>query len=475
MFSAMTRTVARLILFVSLVLGAPAGVAFGQKPPTESGIVVDADSRVPGLPKPSGLSESSIGSPAGGRVSIYFDPVQGSSSSDLVRRAIASNAELAAVRLDIERARARIQQAGLRPNPAFDFEQTTGRLTGSQGERETSVGFALPLELGGKRQRRIDLARAEFEAAEAEIADRERLLIADVRAGYAEAVAAIRELEITENISLLEQQTASVVQVRVTEGDSAPIELNLLQAEVERIKARMALVEGKLQAAMLKLKNLAGVDPGEPMRLGENLTAPPLAPPPASVEAAVDIALRTRPDLRLARLNEEVAQAGLRLARSQATPDVTAFSKYTKSNAVFDDTPVGILRDKDRLLTFGVSISLPLFDRNQGQKAEAAAAILQTRRRREFAEAAVRADVASAYARYEAAKSAVTILEQGVLPRSQQNITAVRGAYEIGAFRVTDLLVEQRRFLDAQREFIEALAERYRALTDIQSAIGVPQ
>src|ERR1044072_2260888 len=96
-------------------------------------------------------------------VALYFDPVQGSSSVDLVRRALASNGELAAARLDVERARARLRQAGLRPNPSVDFEQTTGRFTGAAGERETSIGVSIPLELGGRRGRRIDLAKAEGE------------------------------------------------------------------------------------------------------------------------------------------------------------------------------------------------------------------------------------------------------------------------------------------------------------------------
>jgi cobalt-zinc-cadmium efflux system outer membrane protein len=400
--------------------------------------------------------------------------VQGSSSSDLVRRAVASNPDFAAARLEVERARGRLRQAGLRPNPVLDFDQTTGRWTGSQGERETNIGIALPLELGGKRARRIDLAQAELEAAEAEVANRERRMIAEVRLAYAEAMAAIRELEITENINLLDRQTARIVAVRVTEGESAPIEVNLLEAEVERTRARRAIIEGKLQAAMLRLKTLTGIAPGDSLRLGEDLAAPMIPDPPASLQAALDIALRTRPDLRLARLNEQVAQAGLRLATTQSTPDVTAFSKYTRSDSVFDNTPVGVLRDKDRLITFGVSISLPVLNRNQGAKAEAAAAIAQAQRRREFTEAVVRADVASAYARYEAAMTAIATLKQGVLPRAQQNITAVRGAYEIGAFRVTDLLVEQRRFVDAQREFIETLAERYRALADMQAALGTP-
>jgi len=409
---------------------------------------------------------------ASATLSRYTDPVQGASSIDLVRRALTSNAELAAVRLDIERGRARLRQAGLRPNPTVDFEQTTGRFTNSPGEWETSIGFALPLELGGKRQRRIDLARVELEAAEAEIADRERRLANEVRAAYAESLAALRELQITEEMSNVDVQTVRIVEVRVTEGDAAPLEQNLIRVEIDRLRARRALVEGRLQAALLKLKSITGTPPSEPLRLREELTAPVFAQPPDSIEAAVDIALRSRPDLKLARLNEEAARAGLRLARAQATPDVTAFSKYTTNRSVFDNTPVGVLTDKDKLLSFGVAISIPVFNRNQGAKAEAALAISQAERRREFTEQLVRAEVQSAYRRYEASRSAIATYEQGVIDRSRQNIRTIRGAYEVGAFRVTELLSEQRRFVDFQREFTEALAEYYRAHADLQSALG---
>jgi cobalt-zinc-cadmium efflux system outer membrane protein len=464
MLYVMKRSLTRLFYLLLILLIALPIFARQQSSPSESGIV---------LVKSAQQNRAEVTS-ASSVLAAYVDPIQGASSNDLIRRALTANADLAASRLEIERARARLNQAGLRPNPTIDFEQTTGRMTGSPGEHETTIGFALPLEVGGRRKRRVELARAEFEAAEAEVADRERRLTAEVRASYAEVLAALRELEITAELTDVDQQTARVVEVRVTEGDSAPVELNLLRSEIDRLRSRRALVEGRLQVSLLRLKNLAGIAPDEPLRLSENLGAKVRDEPPASVEAAVDIALRTRPDLRLARLNEEVTKAGLRLARAQAKPDVTAFTRYTKNSAVFDDTPIGVLRDKDRLLTFGVSIGIPVFNRNQGAKAEAEAAILQARRRREFAESVVRAEVASAYARYEAAKRSLAIFEQGVLERSRQNIRTVRGAYEIGAFRITDLLVEQRRFIDSQREFIEALVEQYRALADLQAAMGIP-
>lgn len=106
--------------------------------------------------------------------------------------------------------------------------------------------------------------------------------------------------------------------------------------------------------------------------------------------SANEIVRRARPDLRFARLSEEVAQAGLQLARAQAVPDLTPFTKYSTNRSVFEDTPVGVLRDRDRLVTFGVSVELPIFNRNQGGKEEAAVVINQARRRREFLEAVIR-------------------------------------------------------------------------------------
>jgi cobalt-zinc-cadmium efflux system outer membrane protein len=407
-------------------------------------------------------------------VARYYDPQTGATSADIVRRALASNGELLAARLDIERARARLRQSALRPNPTLDVEQTTGRLVGSPGERETSIGVTLPLEVAGRRGRRIDLARAELEGTEAEVADRERRLAGEVLALYTEALTALRELQITEGLTDIDLQTTRYVQARVSEGEAAPIELSLLQVEVDRMRSRRALVEGRLQAALLRLKGLAGIPAGEPLRLGEEITTPLLREPPGSVEAAVEIALHTRPDVRLARLTEEVAQAGLRLARAQAAPDVSAFTKFSISNSRIDNTPVGVLRDRDRALTFGVSVGLPVFNKNQGAREEAAITITQARTRRAFLEQTVRAEVMSAYARYESAQRALATFEQGVLERSNANIRSIRAAYQLGEFRITDLLTEQRRLLDAQRDFTDALAERYRALADLQQAIGTP-
>lgn len=463
-----------LFLLMFAIGAAASATASGQSPQHES-----ASARGVNTPPPASADGGDfLSAPGSSKISptvaLYFHPIQGVSAGDLVRRALDANGELAAARLEIERARARLRQASLRPNPTLDVEHTTGSLTGSAGETETSVGVSVPLELGGKRKRRIEFARAELEAVEAEVADRERRLANDVLAVYAEALAALRELEVTEGLTDVDLRTVVVVQARVNEGESAPIELNLLRAEVDRLRSRRSLVEGRLKATLLRLKALAGIPASESLRLREDISTPGLPQVPASLEAATEVALRTRPDLRLARLNEEVARAGLRLARAQGAPDATVFTRYAQARSSFDDTPIGVLRDKDRTLTFGVSVAIPVFNRNQGAKEEAAVAISQASARREFAESVVRSEVASAYARFEAARAASLTYEQGVIQRSNENVRIMRAAYEIGAFSITDLLAEQRRLIDSQREFTEALAERYRALADLLTAMGAP-
>jgi cobalt-zinc-cadmium efflux system outer membrane protein len=374
--------------------------------------------------------------------------------------------------LEIDRARARLRQAELRPNPSLDFEQQNGVLN-SPGERGTTIGFSMPLELAGQRGRRIDLARAELEASEADVADRERRLASEVRLAYIETLAALREMEVTQNLYSLDVETARVVEARVEEGDAAPLELNLLRAEVDRLRARRALVEGRLQASAARLKQLIGMAPGEQLQLREALMAPLLPDPPASLDGAVSLALRTRPDLRFARLSENVALAGYRLVKAQAAPQVTAFARYSNVLGTFDDTPIGVLTDRDRILGFGVSVTLPIFNRNQGAKAEAQLEITQAQRRREFTESVVRSEVTAAYRRYEAAQASVQTYERGVIARSEQNVQTMRAAYQVGAFRVSELLAEQRRLVDMQREMTDALAERYRALAELRAALGI--
>ena len=402
----------------------------------------------------------------------YYNQQDGVSINELIERALNSNQDLAATRLEIERARARLNQARLCPNPTLEFEQSSGRLVGNGGDGQFTVGASLPIEIYGRRDARINAAQIAVEASLAEVRNRERQLAANILTNYAEALAALRELEVTENLLELDLQTTRFVQIRVNEGETAPLELSLLQAEVERLRARRQLAEGRLDSSLTQLKLLAGISFDEPLRLREQINTAILPALPATPDAAVDIALRSRPDVLLTQIEEQVATAGLRLVRAQSRPDLTAYTRYTQGRSQFTDSTGGNFANRDRALTFGVAVGIPVFNKNQGARAEAEIAIRQAQARREFAERVVRGEVIAAFQRIEAARRAVATLENAAIPRTTENVETFRRVYELGNISITDLITEQRRLLDATRDLTDALTQRYRAQVDLNVALG---
>lgn len=401
--------------------------------------------------------------PAAGRATTTADA--------LVRRALATNRELAAARLDVTRARSRVRQAGLRPNPVLEVEQTGGALGISKGEVERRAEISIPIEYGGQRSRRIGLAEAEWRAAEAVFTDRERRLAADVRRLYAEAIAATRELSFTNDLTQIDTELGRVLDIRVREGDAPPLEASLLRVEIDRLRSRRAMLEGRRRAAELQLATVIGAPSDDPIALAESYGEGVAVP---SRDEAIRLGLERRPDLRAADLNIAAAEAGLRLVSAQSLPEISVFGGYAWGRGGFDDTPVGPLVDEDQLINAGVGITLPIFNRNQGAKEEAAAAIEQARRLRELTESQIRAEVESAVARLRAADVAIEVFREGVIDRSAQNVRTMRAAYEAGAFTISEFLAERRRFVDARRELTEAMTERAIALIDLQAAIAEP-
>ena len=401
----------------------------------------------------------------------YYNQQDGTSLNELIKRALDSNQELAAARLEIDKAKARLAQAKLRPNPTLEFEQESGRLVGNGGDGNFTVGASLPIEIYGRREARINFAQIEIQASEAEVRNRERILVSNILTNYAEALGALREIDALEKVLELDMQTTKFVQIRVNEGETAPLELNLLQAEVERLRSRRQLAEGRLQSSLTQIKLLTGIPFEESLLLREQINTAILPTLPKTAEAAIDIALRTRPDVLLTQIDEQVATAGLRLIRANSKPDVTAYTRYSQGRSVID-TSIGNFPQRDRSLTFGVAIGIPLFNKNQGEKAQAEISIKQAQQRREFAERVVRSEILSAYQRLNAATRAVLTLEQSAIPRSMQNVETFRRVYEIGEIKITDLIAEQRRLLDANRDLTEALTEKYRAQADLQIALG---
>lgn len=394
---------------------------------------------------------------------------------DLERLAVEHNRDLSAVRQEIAIAKGLVTQSRLRPNPGLDLTVETGRPLGSAGERAIEIGYAHTFEMGGKRARRIDVARVGVEIAELEVADRERQLRADVRIRFAEALASQRNLDVLRELAELTDRTSRATEQRVAEGEAAPVERALLQVEVGRLTADRVLATSAVVRATGAIKLAAGLDANEALSLRGDLRLPPITVP---LETAIAAALEQRPDLRAARAAERHADAELALARAERTPDLIGLARYAQTDSRFDQlgtTSTGQLApivDRDHTLTVGVSVPLPFANRNQGNIETSQSRRQAARLRREFLEDVVRTEVRAAYAHYLASIEALQAFDRDVVKQAQEGLKIIRATYDLGEVQLLDLLQEQRRLLDTQKAYTEILKEHYVAGAALTLAIG---
>ncbi len=421
-------------------------------------------------------AQVTIASDARTSITKYLDSINGLTADEAVRIALENNDELAAARKEIEAARALVKQAKLRPNPSVEFsrqEQIGGK------DNNTTLGGSLPLELGGRRKARINVAAAELAVREKEVADRERHLAAEVRAKFGEALAETLKLKLVEDLLATAVSGYQLVQARVREGRTAPLEENMTLVEVNRLRSMRETAAGKTEIAFLELRNLLGMKPEEPLRLRGDFKDL-LAPLPPLAEATQQ-ALQTRPDLLAFQSIETLSQAQIEQARAAGKLDASASLGYGRNNFSF---PVNGITDAGELrpvqgifhsLKFGVTFEIPVRNRNQGAIEAAVANSEAAAKRREYAELTIRRQVAAAYARYQSASRAMEIFRVGVRDQADANLDVVRQTYELGARNLIDYLIEERRFIELENEFIDAQLAVYQARVEILLATNAPE
>jgi cobalt-zinc-cadmium efflux system outer membrane protein len=409
-------------------------------------------------------------------VGLYFDPAGGVTADEAVARALASNGELLALREEVEAARALVRQASFRANPRLDV---SGSKAVTTPDNQLMVEGMLPLELGGRRAARVRVAGREVEVREAMLADRERMLAADVRAKFGEALASVLKLGVTEDLLNNSQRGYRLVVARVLEGRTAPLEQNQVLVEVNRLRSMREAERGKAEVALLELRNLMGAEPSEPLRLRGDFDGliDPL-PPAADATAR---ALDSRPDILAARAAEALAESRVEEARAAGRADAEVRAGYQRMrsgymlNGIDERGRLAPIDDTFHSVTFGVSVTLPVRDRNAGAVEAAAAEMEAAKRRREFLELTVRREVAAAYAAYEASARASEIYRVGVRGQAGQNLSVIRKTYELGAKALLDYIGEQRRFVELENDYVDSILEAYLARVRVARAAASPE
>lgn len=393
---------------------------------------------------------------------------------DAIRLAAERNPSFAAARNAIDIAEAQRLDARLRPNPAASFE-SVGRPPGatppSLDDHEYVFRVDQEIETAGRRRLRTHASEAAIAVAQGEVDDARRRLDLDVRRSYFAVVLAKTDLEVA-RASLDEIDRVIVLnRARHEQGEISGGELRRIQ--VERLRfvddsfaAELALRNARSTLLALFNANDLGVafDVVETLNPADSpaqgvpaLSALPAAVDPASLRAQ---ALSSRPDLLAAQRDVQRADTETRLQRALRTPNITFGGGYSHLGGL-------------NTVAFGVTVPLPIFNRNPGGIARAEAERRQAANRAAATATNVLLDVQQAINAVDVARARVEYIEREYLTPARESRDIVLAAYRLGSADLIDFLDAQRAFRDTLRTYNRALYERRVSAFQLAAATGV--
>jgi cobalt-zinc-cadmium efflux system outer membrane protein len=370
-----------------------------------------------------------------------------------VTRAATANRALAAARLQRPVDLAAVDVAGERLNPEVTYE----------AERETprqAIGFAIPLELGGKRQRRVDLATAGIAVHEADLTRLILDLRTRVRRAYFTLATADRRASLATDLRALAVRARDAAQARFDAGDVPRLEVVQTELALVESENEVAATESEVGAARAELNVLLGEPIDRVFVLADTLssgTLPTLAEAQTRAASAnTDVALIDR------RLVEQTARRDL--ARALRVPDLTAGAAWT-----FDAEP-----EFAHGYRASVGLTVPLLTSHKAGVLLEEAELARLKAERDATLADVNSRVVAALVRAAAARERAARGETESVPRAAEVEQMAQDSYSSGQTGLVSLLQALQFTYDVRRRQLDASLAFQVALADLERAIGAP-
>jgi cobalt-zinc-cadmium efflux system outer membrane protein len=383
--------------------------------------------------------------------------------AELERMALERNPTLAQAAADVDAARGRARQAGVLPNPTMGYiaEEVSGGPVIRGGEHGFFIEQTIPL--GGK----LKLSREMFDRATAEAearvdVQRQRVLT-DVRVRYHQALVAARRVEKRRELVALASEAVAVSKQLMNVG--AADRPDQLDIEIEEQQAKLRLIEA--EQAQARVWRELGATVGEPLLLPRTLDGDPSRGLPAiGQEAALARALAQSPELAAARAAKERSELALKRARREPVPDLRLRGGPRYNRELLESGPRGAEPvGWEGALEVGVTV--PLFDRNQGNVAAAQADLVRADRELTRVDLALRARLAEAFERYANASRISAAYRDEVLPRAEEAHRLYLTKSREMAASYPQVLIARRTLVQANERYLDALEEVWRASVEI--------
>ncbi len=376
-----------------------------------------------------------------------------------VARTLQSNPGLIAFGYQIYAQQGRLQQSELKPNLQLGIlvenAVGSGDFQGIDGA-ETTLSLAWVLERG-KRERRIDAARAGVSLVESE-AEIQRLdAAAETARAYLDTLALQERLVRTDNAVTLAEQTAEAVQKRVQAGRTPEADLARAEAELARMQLDREDVEHELLTSHRRLAAQWGETQPGFTRVSGNVHQLPTPDTFAALLARIE----QNPDLTRYLNEKRLREAELRLAEARAKPSWQLTAGVRR-----------LERSDDQAFIAGITIPLTTRNRNQGQISEARARLAMTDADRVATRVQIETQLFALYQELQRSLHRTTTIREEILPRIEQALKDTERAYAAGRYGYFELRVVQAELLDTRTALVESSIDAHRRVIEIERLTG---
>lgn len=456
------------------VIGGRPGASTPRVPPsvTRPGASFLPEGRGVALPEALPITEVPVYGPLSVPAGAEDEgPPNGLTLDAAIERLRLVNLNLRAQALEIPQAEADILTASLRANPVFYADSQLIPYGGFPkdrpgGQTQYDVNISYPLDITRKRRARMAVACQAKRVVEAQFQDAVRLQIDNLYTAYVDVLAARETARFAQASRTGLEKLLQLTETQRRRQFSSPAEVNRVRIQRDAAEIGIREAEATLRQAKRTLAALLRIPPAQGDAVELRATIRDVSPPPPPEEELIGLALGNRPDIAAFRLGVGRAQAEVKLSHANRLSDIyVLYQPFT-----LQDNPSS-LKDATSW-ALGVTVPLPIYNRNQGNIRRAQVNVHQTKTELLALEEQVASDVVKAREQYAVSRASVEGIERDLLPASRQVLSTAQELYESGQENLAFYLNAQRDYNEIVRQYRDTLVRHRRNMLNLNTVVG---